>query len=495
MSVTLDGRSLTPQALRRIADGAPVVLAADAAAAMARGRAVVDRYLAEAIPAYGLTTGLGMKAGSMLTAEEATRFSYRMVRGRAQALGEPLPPDVVRAVMAVRLNTMLSGAAGATPSLADGLAAALNAGAVPVVPRIGSIGAGDLVAMAAIPLALIGEGELLIDGGRVPAADGLARLGLAPLVLAPKDGPVLCNSTAFSVGRAGLVHADAEAILQASEIICALTTVAFGGNPSPVHPAVLRLRPQPGQVEVGDRLRALMGEAAPGAGRRLQDPVSIRSAATVLGAAAAALGDLGAALDAELNGVADNPAVLVDDGICISTGNFHLPRLAQTLDSLGRALAWCATDSVSRVHRMMHEPFTGLPALLIARNADAAGFGPLLKPLEALRAEIVHLSTPVPVMASHNADGVEDAATFSALAADRLETLLDRMALVVAIEAVVACQALDLRGLPIGGAGSPLRAVHEAIRGLSAPITEDRPLGREIEAVAQLARRGRLAQA
>lgn len=484
MTEVLDGRTLTPAGLRRIADGATVELAPEVMAAMVAGRAVVERYLADGIPAYGLNTGLGMKAGAMLTAAEAAGFSARMVRGRAQALGEPLAADATRAVMAVRLNTMLSGAAGASPAVAEALVRALNGGVVPVVPRIGSIGAGDLVAMAAIPLALMGEGEVLLDGARVPAPEGLHRLGVAPLVLAPKDGPVLCNSTAFSVARAALAHHGAAVLSDAMEIICALSIVAFGGNPTPLHPGSLRIRPQPGQVATGDRLRTLLGDDPPGARRRLQDPVSFRCAASVLGAARAALAELGAALDAELNGVPDNPVVLVDEGVCVSTGNFHLPRLAQTLDALARSLAWCATDSVSRVHRFMHGPFTGLPPLLIAADADHAGFGPLLKPLEALRAEIVHCSQPVPVMASHNADGVEDAVTFSALAVDKLETLLDRLALVIAVEALAAAQALDLRGLPAGAAGSPLSAVYAAVRAVSPPFSDDRPIGREIEAVA-----------
>ena len=498
--VVLDGTTLSPQLLQRISAGASVSLAAGSVERMAAGRRIVDRYLGESIPAYGLTTGLGMRADQMLTAEAAAEFSYRTVRGRAQAVGPLLSSEEVRAVMAVRLNTMLSGASGASAEIAPALVNALNHGFVAAMPRIGSIGTGDLVAMAALAHALIGEGEAILGGQRVAAADGLAAARIRRLRLLPKDGTVLCNNTAFSSALAALASVAARRTLISMQIAGALSLVGFVGNLSPFSSAALRARPQPGQIEAGDQLRRLL-DGGPlgllGAARRLQDPLSFRCMAQVHGAAFAALGDLDEELEVDLNSSPDNPVVIIEEGLCVSTGNFHLPRLTQSLDGLARAMAWCATDSVSRVQRLMHGPHSGLPALLSSDRPDTAGFGPLLKPMEALRAEIVHLSAPVPVLASHNADGVEDSATFAALAASKLSDLVGKLDLLVAFELVAACQAIDLRS---GGNGDCVSAiapslvpVHTAVRERCRFITEDRPIGREIEAIAaELVASGRL---
>ncbi len=489
--MVLDGATLTPSSLRSIAAGAAVSLATGSVERMAAGRRIIDRYLAESIPAYGLTTGLGMRADQMLTAEEAAEFSYRMVRGRAQAIGPLLSPKEVRVVMAVRLKTMLNGAAGASAEIAPALLAALNRGFIPAMPRIGSIGTGDLVAMAALAHALIGEGEAIVGGRRVAASEGLDAAGMRPVKLLPKDGNVLCNNTAFSTALAALASVAARRSLLSMQIAGALSLEGFVGNLSPFSSASLRARPQPGQVEAGDQLRRLLGDGPLGllgAGRRLQDPLSFRCMAQVHGAAFAALADLDEELFVDLNTSPDNPVVITSEGVCVSTGNFHLPRLTQTLDGLARAMAWCATDSVSRVQRLMHQPHSGLPPLLSSDRPDTAGFGPLLKPMEALRAEIVHLSTPVPVLSSHNADGVEDSATFAALAASKLADLVGKLELLVAFELVAACQAIDLRAEGRSdvepGIAPSLVPVYTAVRKHCRFIAEDRPIGREIESIA-----------
>jgi histidine ammonia-lyase len=506
--VVLDGHSLSTQALEAIAGGRAVQVEAAAYERVAAGRAIVERYFNERIPAYGLTTGLGMRAGRMLTVEEAAEFSYRTVRGRAQALGDPIDERTVRAVMAVRLNTMLTGASGGSQAVVDALADALNRGFMPAIRPIGSIGAADLVVMAALPHALIGEGEAVVDGHIVSAAEGLRRAQMEPLRLQPKDGLVLCNNTAFSTALAALAANRAETLLASMQVAAALSMEAFGGNLSPLLPASLRVRPQPGQVSMGDQLRSLLEDGplgVAGSARRLQDPVSFRCIAQTHGATRAALDELNAELLVDLNASPDNPVVLIETAQCVSTGNFHLPRLTQTLDAVSRSFAWAANDTVARVHRFMHSPFTDLPPLLAVDSTDSAGFGPLLKPTEALRAQIIHLATPVPVIGSHNADGVEDAATFAPLAAENLGKLLELVGLLVAIELIAASQALDLRR----GASGPdhlfapssktqqvrsLERAYRAVRSVSAFIGSDRPVGREIEAIASLVADGTFAK-
>jgi len=219
-----------------------------------------------------------------------------------------------------------------------------------------------------------------------------------------------------------------------------------------------------------------------GAARRLQDPISLRSIIQTHGSVFAALDILDAAIDVEINHAPDNPAVLLSEARIVSTGNYHTPWLAQTLDVTARALAALANDAVSRIHRLCTPEMSGLAPLLSSAATDRAGFGPLLKPLEALRASIIHLASPVPVVPSFNAGGVEDAATFAPLAASKLMQLCEQLSYLLAYELLAGAQALDLASLE--GVTPRVAAAHQQVRALSGFLADDRPIGREVEAIA-----------
>ena len=198
-------------------------------------------------------------------------------------------------------------------------------------------------------------------------------------------------------------------------------------------------------------------------------------------------------MSVELNSSSDNPAVMMGKDRIVSTGNFHQLQLTLALDQMARVLGWCATDSVSRVARLMSPMFSGLPPLLSSADPQRAGFGPLMKPGEALRAEIVQLANPVPIMPSHNADGQEDSLSHAPLAVEKLAQLMDRYELLVAFELVAAAQAVDLAKPK--KIAPKLAHIHRSVRAISSFIDDDRPLGREIEAIATgLVRNGKLAQ-
>jgi histidine ammonia-lyase len=496
-SIALDGAALTAEQVELIAcSHAKVAIASSAHAAIRKGRDIVERYLEAGIPAYGLNTGLGARVGETLPKTELEGFSYRMVRGRAQGVGPALGEAQVRAIMAVRLNTMLTGAAGQSLGLATYLSEVLNRGVTPVVPRIASIGATDLVGMAAIPHALIGEGEIILNGRRMPASQALQAAQLPPLKLGPKDGQVLCNNTAFTTGQAVLTARRAERALLSHVVAAALAFEGFRGNSSPLQDETAKLRPLPGQIRAARELRRLLKDGLllqEGEARRLQDPLSIRCMAQVFGSSFEALEQLERILSVEINSSSDNPAVLIQEERIVTTGNFHQLQLALGLDQLGRALGWCATDGVSRVARLMNSGFSGLPPLLSSQATERAGFGPLLKPIEALRGEIVQLANPVAIMPSHNADGQEDSLSHAPQAAQKLADLVEHYEILVAFELIAAAQAIDL-GKPAKIAPQ-LAEVHAAVRRVSPFIEEDRPLGREIEAIADdLVRSGKIIQ-
>lgn len=486
-SLILTGSDLTPEAVVAVArDRRKVGLADSARSATAAARAVVERYLAEDRPAYGLTTGLGPRVVERVPHEELAAFSRITVLGRAQAVGAPLPAEAVRAAMLVRANGLARGGAGAQPAVAEALVAALNAGVHPVVPSIASVGASDLCLMAHIGLGLIGEGEAEHEGLRRPAADALARAGLAPLELGPKDGLAICSANAVSAGQAALVLHDAGRLLAQADLAAALSMEGFRANLSPLDPRVAAARPAPGQAESAGRLRAFLSGGVltePGAARRVQDPLSFRCVSQVHGSLAAALAFAAPAVAAELNGAGDNPLVLPDTGEMLSTGNFHTPALALAFDALGLALSQVANLAVNRMERLLTERLSALPTGLTRRNMTRVGMGAATKAMEALAAEIRHLANPVSVDQRAGADNVEDDTTNAAYAVAKAARMIERLRLLVAFELIAGAQAVELAGVERLGQGT--RAAYSAVRALVAPIDEDRPLGGDVERVAQ----------
>ena len=481
--LTLTGAGLTPALVVEVARRAAAVTIAPAARArMAAARAVVERHLAEGRPVYGLTTGLGPRATFSLPPDALAEFSRLTVLGRAHAVGPRLPSEVVRATMLVRANGLAHGGAGARPEVAEALVALLNAAVHPAVPSIGSTGASDLCLIAHVGLTLIGAGEAEHGGATLPARAALERAGLAPLTLAPKDGLALISANAATAGRAALALADAEDLLDLAQAAAALSMEGFRANLSPIDACVAAARPAPGQVAAAAQLRDLLAGGAltePGAARRLQDPLSFRCVAPVHGSVRAALDFAAAALDPELNGAGDNPLVLIDSAEILSTGNFHTPALALALDAAGLALCQAANLAASRCARLLAERFSDLPANLTRRGPTRSGVAPLMKTAEALCAEIRHLANPVAADARTGADGVEDDSTNAPLAARKLAEMVERWRLLVALELLMAAQAVDLTGVSRLGRGTAL--AQEAVRRLVEPLDEDRPLGGDVE--------------
>lgn len=455
-------------------------------------RAALEHALAEGRPVYGLTTGLGARVVETVAPERAAGQSARIVRGRAAAVGEPLPAASVRAAMAARLNGLCAGGSGASPDVAATLAGMLNAGVHPVVPRSGSIGSGDLCLLAHVGLVVMGEGEADIGDHRLAGADALRRAGLEPAVLGPGDGLALCSSPAVAAGVAALALEAGEGLLEALGIATALSMEGFRASPSPIDANVAGAHPAPGQEWEAAGLRELLrgGSLLDGPGRRLQDPLSFRCASHVHGALRWALDVLATAVSATINGAGENPLVLAS-GEVVSTGNFHTPALALALDACAIAIAQAAGPASERPARLANEGLSGLPANLSRAGEGRSGVAPLLKTAQSLAVDIRHLAAPLAVDPRFGADGVEDDSTNAAAAALRLETQLGLLERVVAVELVCAALAVDLAAPDRPGRGTA--AAHACVRELVEPLEDDRPLGAEVERVArELVASGRL---
>jgi histidine ammonia-lyase len=493
--VLLTGERLDPLDLARIARGGAGVRIAEAARQRIRRAAEVVAAAAQAgEPVYGRTTALGHRVVEAVAPDELSSFSLRTLRGRATGVGAPLATEVVRGAIALRLNGLCAGGAGAGEPVADGLAALLGHDVHPIVPGWGSVGASDLCLMAHIGLVLVGEGEAEWGGERMAGDEALRRAGLSAISLAAKDGLALCSSSALSVAVAVLAALDAGRALQAAQASAALAMEGFRANLSPIDPRVVAARPAPGQEWSAAGLRELLAGGAltePGAARRLQDPLSFRCVAPIHGSLHTALRLLGEALDPELGGAADNPLVIPDEAVILSTGNFHVPALALALDAVAVGLAQIAAPIAQRQARLKTERLSGLPQNLVTGPATRSGMGPLSKTAEALVIEIRQRAAPAAVHPTVSADGVEDDSTGVLQAGLRVAEQLERLWRLVALELIVAAEAVDLAGAPRLGAGTAV--VQAAVREHVARLEDDRALGPEIERLAgQELRTGRL---
>jgi histidine ammonia-lyase len=364
--------------------------------------------------------------------------------------------------------------------------ALLNAGVHPVVPRQGSLGAGDLAPLSHAALPLLGLGEAEFEGAVLPGAEALRRAGLAPVGFGPRDGHGLIAHNAASVGLAALAVLDAGRLLDAVDAAAMLSLEAYRGNPSPLDPRCLAARAAPGQAEAAERLtRLLAGSALRQAGvpRRLQDPLSFRCIAPVHGAGRVALAAARAAVEVELDAAAENPVLVAGDGVFLSNANFDLTALALALEGLGLALAQVAVLAAQRMMQLMSPASAELPRFLTRHRGTHAGFAAVQKTLAVLEAEIRHLANPVTLAPLAVADGVEDYAPMTFRVAEKTGEIVGRLRHLAAAEFMIAAQGVDLRGDV--RLGPPLQAIYDRVRAQIAPLDDDRPLGPEIEALAE----------
>ncbi|MEM7256548.1 MAG: aromatic amino acid ammonia-lyase [Pseudomonadota bacterium] len=448
-TITLSGSDLTVQMVQSVANGARVTLAPEGLQVMQRARRVLEQAADKGQPIYGVTTGLGPKVVEALPQDAIDHFSVNTIRGRTHGVGNALPTAWVRAGMAVRVNTLLTGAAGVRPELAEHLALCLNRQFTPCIPQTGTIGVADLNWGGAFGSALLGEGLALTSEGRViDAAEALATAGIAVLTPQRREGLALVSHSCFTAGISAVALCALQRSYTAAQLAAALSMEGFRANVAALDSRALAVRPQQGQQQAASQLRQHLQQSAlldPGAARRLQDPLSIRNIAQVHGSVQATLNTLSQAIADEINGASDNPAVLVDDNLVLSHGGYLPVYLCIALSSTLQAMVHLAALQVSRISKLLFERFSGLSNGLTTAGSDGAGLAPLMKTAESLYAEISHLATPAPVYPGLSADGLEDVVTHAAIPAQATLGISHRLNRLSAIEMLVALQAIDVR--------------------------------------------------
>ena len=510
--VLLDGSTLTLDTLERIVrDREHVAIAPDAAARVRASRAVIDDHLARGTPVYGVNTGFGALADVAIPSDQLAALQLNLLRSHAAGLGDPLPVGAVRALMALRANVLAKGYSGIRLDTLEALIALLNANVHPWVPARGSVGAsGDLAPLAHLALVLVGEGEVMderprgplsagerLPGQLLPTSEVLARAGLHPVVLAPKEGIALINGTQASTAVLALACTDASRLARAADIAAALTIDALRGSIHPFEARLHAVRPVPGQVASAANLWALvegsqLNQSHETCGK-IQDAYALRCAPQVHGSAREALDFAIRLTEIEANAATDNPMVFADTGDIVSGGNFHGAPVALAADTLAIGLAQLSTISERRIDRLLTAHESGLPPFLVRESGLHSGLMMAHVTAAALVSEIKMFAHPASVDTIPTSAGREDHVSMSMGAALKAAEVLSRSRAILAIELLAGCQALDLLA-PLA-TSAPLQRVHQAVRKIVPTLTVDRPPAPDIENISEMIATGEIERA
>ena len=493
--VLLGGASLTCAGVDAVARrGARVEVEPAAARRAAASHGFLLRLTEENFPIYGLTTGCGPLAAHGIDAGQREDFQRNLVRSHANTLGAAHPVEFVRAAMVLRAHCFAQGRSGVDPALIELLRGMLNAGIHPVVREVGGCGAsGDLVELAQIALAALGEAEVEYDGAVVPAAQALRRAGLQPLVPRHREGLALMNGTSFHTGAAAVLLCRAERCARAARVAAAMSFEALCGNLQALDAELQNVRPHPGQKAVADALRALVaGSELVRNGRSpaaSQDAYTVRCIPQVLGAAHDTQAAAARVVEIEINSVCDNPIFLADEGRVVHGGNFHGQPVAMALDQLKLAATEIALAAERRIARLLDPALNnGLPAFLVRGTPGLEnGFMGLQYCASHMAADNAVLVTPASVRSLPTNANNQDIVGMGMVAARQARRVLDNLEQIVAIELLCAAQALDIRGVERAGQGT--RAAHSVVRRHVAPLVTDRSLAADVRAVCELIER------
>lgn len=481
---------------REIYTGAPVWLAPECRAVIAESAAAVERILARGEAVYGINTGFGKLATVRIEADDLETLQRNIVLSHAAGVGDPMPERIARLMMALKLASLARGASGVRPATIELLEAMIDRYLIPVIPAQGSVGAsGDLAPLAHMAAAMIGEGEIFVDGARVPAALALADAGLEPLTLGPKEGLALLNGTQFSTAYALAGLFEAERLYGSALVTGILSTEAAKGSDTPFDARIHALRGHRGQIETAAALAELMEGSEIRASHilgdvRVQDPYCLRCQPQVMGAVLDLLRQAAATLLVEANGVSDNPLIFSETDEALSGGNFHAEPVAFAADMIAMALCEIGSLSERRTAMLVDPALSGLPAFLVAKPGLNSGFMIPQVTAAALVSENKQRAYPASVDSIPTSANQEDHVSMAAHGARRLIEMAANVDAILAIELLAGAQGCDFHG------GLKSSEAIERVRGLLRAyvptLDEDRHMAPDIAAAQDIVRTGKL---
>ncbi len=492
----LNGEGLVLEDFIKVTRGfSEVELTEEAVEKVNKARELVDRYVEQDKVEYGITTGFGEFSKVIISKEDAVDLQTNLIVSHSCGVGNPLPEDVVRGIMLLRINALSRGFSGIRMSTIQQLIDMLNNGVHPIIPEKGSLGSsGDLAPLAHMVLVMLGEGEAIYKGERMSGLDALKAVGMEPIHLTSKEGLALINGTQVmtSVGAHALY--DAINLYKTANISLGLTMEALNGITDAFEPMTHIIRRQNGQIKTaefvlkileGSEMTSRQGEI------RVQDAYSLRCAPQVHGACHDNMSYVKEKVELEMNAVTDNPIILVEEDRVISGGNFHGEPMAQIFDYLKIGISELANISERRLERLVNPALSGgLPAFLIEKGGLNSGFMIVQYAAAALVSENKVLAHPASVDSIPSSANQEDHVSMGTIAARQASEILYNASRVVAMEILCACQAIDLRGKKKLGAGT--EKAYELVRDVVSFYDKDRIMNIDIEAVTELVVSGKI---
>ena len=487
MKLTIDNQLVTLNELRQAwLEPVTVDLGNEARQRIAESQELIDDVVAHGDTIYGVNTGFGQLASVRIGDDELALLQENLVRSHAVGVGIDLDDEIVRLIMLMKVIALAEGFSGVRLELVDALCALINNEIYPRIPSKGSVGAsGDLAPLAHMAGALIGIGEVRVNGHLMPAAAALREAGIEPVRLAPKEGLALLNGTQASTALALAGVFRTENVLSAGLVAGAMSSDAIKGSDTPFDRRIQSVRGHGGQIAVASVLRHLMQGSEIRASHegcdRVQDPYSIRCQPQVMGACLDVLRHVCKVLETEANAVTDNPLVFSESKTVLSGGNFHAEPVALAADYLALAIAEIGALSERRIALLIDENLSGLPAFLVAEGGLNSGFMMAQVTAAALASENKSHAHPASVDSLPTSANQEDHVSMSTYAARRLHTMLDNVADIVAIELLAAAQGIGFRRFKSSPA---LEGVIAAMREISPPYENDRSLASDIRRIA-----------
>ncbi|MFP4141726.1 MAG: histidine ammonia-lyase [Thermoplasmata archaeon] len=483
MTVQIDGEKLGVEDVHRVSrEYEKVQLVELCKEKIERSRKIVENKLEGEEDVYGINTGFGDLANVKIEREKTKELQENLIRSHASGVGEPFDIDVVRATMLLRANTLAKGYSGIRLKVIDLLIDMLNEGVHPVIPSQGSVGAsGDLAPLAHMSLVLMGEGEALYDGEKLPGEEALNQAGLEPVQLKAKEGLALVNGTQIMTALGALTLHDAERLLKAAQIAGAMSLEALMGTDAVFDSRIHDIRPHQGQIECAGNLRELTEESeiieSHKDCEKVQDPYTLRCMPQVYGATKEALSHAKKVLGTEMNSATDNPLVF-PNGDVISGGNFHGQPIALVLDYLASAIAEVGDISERTTDKLMYEEESGLPRFLSEKEGLNSGFMIAQYTAASLVSENKVLSHPAGVDSIPTSAGQEDHVSMGSISARQAKEVLENVENVIAIELMSAAQALEYHE---NNPGRGVKRAYERLRADVEPLGRDRSLSKDIE--------------
>ena len=491
MTLRLTGDQLSIHAIREfLAQQGQIEVTADALQRVRQSRATVERIIQNKETIYGITTGFGLFSDVLIDQQKYNQLQVNLIRSHACGVGAPFAENVALVMMVLRLNTLLKGHSGVTTDLVEQLTFFINERIIPVIPQQGSLGAsGDLAPLSHLALALIGEGRVSYQGEILDSADVLKCLNRQPLTLQAKEGLALINGTQAMTAQGVVTMIEAESLGYEAEWIASLTHQALNGITDAYNEKVHLVRNFEEQTAVarrmsdwldGSKLTTRQGEI------RVQDPYTLRCIPQIHGASFQVFNYVQEKLEFEMNAANDNPLIFDEgeDTLVISGGNFHGQPVAFALDFLKIGLSELANVSERRLERLVNPQLNGeLPAFLSPEPGLQSGAMIMQYAAASLVSENKTLAHPASVDSIPSSANQEDHVSMGTIASRHGYQILENVRRVLAIEAIIALQAVELKG--IEGLSPKTREKYEALRKIIPSINEDRQFHKDIERMAQ----------